>query len=150
MPALLVQLLVVQADQNLLRSSLVVTVDNTPPEIEIAFPTQGAQIEADRPRLIFQINAQDELGLQTVTIYVDNILLTMAGITIIVASLIAAIMADQGLTERQFYLYMLPTFIGGIVPCFSEANERSEGTFLPLRCEQIAYAGPEKRLWNKF
>ena len=67
-----------------------------------------------------------------------------------VASLIAAIMADQGLTERQFYLYMLPTFIGGIVPCFSEANERREGTFLPLRCEQIAYAGPEKRLWNKF
>ncbi len=64
-----------------------------------------------------------------------------------VASLIAAIAADQDLTERQFYLYMLPTFIGGIVPCFSEANERGEGTFLPIRCDQLAYAGPGKRQW---
>lgn len=64
-----------------------------------------------------------------------------------VASLIAALAADQSLTERQFYLYMLPTFIGGIVPCFGEANERPEGTFLPVRCDLINYVGYGRRSW---
>lgn len=65
-----------------------------------------------------------------------------------VAALAAALAADQGFTEREFYFFSIPSFIAGIVPCFIEANERNEGVFLPIRCEHIAYTGPEQRQWQ--
>ena len=64
-----------------------------------------------------------------------------------VAALAAALAADQGLLEREFYLFLTPSFIGGIIPCHIEAAEKKEGTFLPLRCGLINYQGKSKRKW---
>ena len=65
-----------------------------------------------------------------------------------VAALAAALAADQGLSEREYYLFLIPCFTSGIMPCFIEANEHREGGFLPLRCSRIRYEGALRRKWG--
>ena len=65
-----------------------------------------------------------------------------------VAALAAALAADQGFSEREYYLYLIPSFIAGITPCFIEANEHGEGGFLPTRTHHVIYKGIEKRTWE--
>ncbi|MFZ5589554.1 MAG: hypothetical protein ACOY4M_07965 [Pseudomonadota bacterium] len=64
------------------------------------------------------------------------------------SALASAIAADMGLSPRQYYLFMIPCFVAGMLPCFIEANEKPEGGFFPLRCERIAYEGAPRRSWN--
>jgi len=63
------------------------------------------------------------------------------------AGLAAAACADMGFSPKQFYLFTIPAFLAGMVPCFIEAAEKPEGTLLPLRCARIAYEGPARRRW---
>jgi hypothetical protein len=34
-----------------------------------------------------------------------------------------------------------------MAPCFLEADDQPEGTFLPTRCDRLKYIGPDKRNW---
>lgn len=61
----------------------------------------------------------------------------------------AALGADLGLSPRQYYLYMHTAFLAGMPPCYLDAAERPAGTFLPLPCEGVAYAGVPKRRWKR-
>ncbi len=62
---------------------------------------------------------------------------------------ITAIAADIGFTPRQFYLFCIPMFIAGMIPCSIDSEEKCEGTFFPIRCRSIAYEGDiSHRLWN--
>lgn len=65
-----------------------------------------------------------------------------------VAALIAALVADQGLNQREHYHFMTLCFTGGILPCYLEGSQQDEGTFLPLRCGRIKYQGLGKRPWR--
>src|SRR3569833_3340457 len=56
--------------------------------------------------------------------------------------------ADQGLSEREYYFFAIPSFIAGIAPCFIEANDYEEGAFLPIRTHHVVYKGIEKRTWE--
>ncbi|MEW5869281.1 MAG: transglycosylase domain-containing protein [Chloroflexota bacterium] len=71
-----IQLLVVRRDQSVHRATVLVSVDNQPPEVEISYPLNGAQLDAAQSRLILQVEASDDLGLQSVTLYLDDTLLT--------------------------------------------------------------------------
>jgi hypothetical protein len=64
-----------------------------------------------------------------------------------VAALAAALSADQGLSLEEYYRYLTPCFIGGMLPCFIDTYNRQEGTFLPLSCERISYEGKPNRTW---
>jgi len=64
------------------------------------------------------------------------------------AGLAAGLCADLGFTPRTFYLFLIPVFVAGMLPCFIEASEKSEGAFLPLSCSRIAYEGPHRRDWD--
>jgi len=64
------------------------------------------------------------------------------------AALHAALVADMGLSVREYQLLRIPTFLAGMPPCFIEAAEKPEGTLLPIRCDSIAYEGVEKRTWR--
>ncbi len=64
-----------------------------------------------------------------------------------VAALAAALAADQGLSSQEYYQYLIPCFLGGIIPCFIDTLNRNEGVFLPLTCERIEYEGKADRLW---
>jgi len=59
----------------------------------------------------------------------------------------SALLADMGVTPAQFYLCAFPIFLAGMPPCYLEAAEEPEGTLFPIPCEDVAYAGCEKRTW---
>lgn len=65
-----------------------------------------------------------------------------------IAMLGAALAADQGLTTREYYRFLIPAFIGGMFPCFLEAEEKVEGIFFPLSCNRINYEGKKNRSWD--
>ncbi len=65
------------------------------------------------------------------------------------AAVAAGLVADLGVSPREFYLYGFPTFLAGMLPCYLEATDEPEGALFPIPCEDIAYAGREKRFWAK-
>lgn len=67
------QLLVVTTDNSIQTANLQVTVDNTPPELQILFPTAGAQFTYPAEReLTFQARAEDAIALARVEFLVDD------------------------------------------------------------------------------
>ena len=70
------QLIAVQDDQNVVRDTVLVTVDNQPPEIEPGSPFPGEEISADeRPSIVLWVEASDNLGMARVEFYLDDRLL---------------------------------------------------------------------------
>jgi len=65
-----------------------------------------------------------------------------------IASLVAALMADQGFTAVEYYQFNVLSFSAGMFPCYIDAVNKPEGSFFPLRCERINYTGVAKRKWN--
>jgi len=65
-----------------------------------------------------------------------------------VASLLAALAADQGMSCQEYYRFMVLSFTGGMFPCHIDAMNKPEGALFPLRCERIAYKGPARRKWK--
>ena len=61
----------------------------------------------------------------------------------------AALCADLGLSPGEYYLFMFPAFLAGMLPCFIESAQRPEGTLFPLSCAHIQYEGTEKRPWGR-
>jgi hypothetical protein len=64
-----------------------------------------------------------------------------------IASVMAALAADQGLSCREYYHYAILSFSAGMLPCYIEALEKTEGTFFPLNCDRIQYEGKPRRAW---
>lgn len=60
----------------------------------------------------------------------------------------AAIVMDMGWSIEEFYLVAIITFTAGIIPCYMDATEKSEGMLFPLNCNQIDYAGPTIRSYE--
>jgi hypothetical protein len=68
-----VQLVVFEKDQSVHRATVLVTVDNTPPEVRILYPEQGEQVAlSDNLTLVFQVQGRDDLGLQGLVFFVDG------------------------------------------------------------------------------
>lgn len=66
-----------------------------------------------------------------------------------IAGLCAAITADMGFTSREHYLFLIPCFVAGMLPCSIEASSKLEGAFFPLRCEHLVYGGRPLRRWGE-
>ncbi len=64
------------------------------------------------------------------------------------SSIVVAVPLDMGLTPMQCYLYMQPSFLAGVIPCYLEALERPPGATFPLRCGAITFDGPAPRAWD--
>ncbi|WP_211462096.1 citrate synthase family protein [Collimonas silvisoli] len=62
---------------------------------------------------------------------------------------VVAIPLDMGFSPRECYLFLLPSFMAGMPPCYLEASQRPEGATFPLRCSQLRYEGPAWRLWQQ-
>jgi hypothetical protein len=68
-----VQLLVVRQDQSAERSTILVTVDNQPPEVEILNPTADETLQKSaRPSIVLLAEVQDNLGIDNVAFMVDG------------------------------------------------------------------------------
>jgi hypothetical protein len=71
------QLTVVRGDQSLERRALQVTVDNTPPEVELINPEPNTVYERDPEPLLndwinFQVDARDNFSISRVEYFMDN------------------------------------------------------------------------------
>lgn len=64
------------------------------------------------------------------------------------AALHAALIADLGLSLREYQLLRVPTFMAGMVPCAVEAAEKPQGAIFPTRCADITYEGVAHRPWR--
>jgi len=58
---------------------------------------------------------------------------------------VAAWLLDLGFTPVQIYHIQTLLFYNGIFPCYIEAFENEQGTFLPIACEDILYEGRQER-----
>lgn len=63
------------------------------------------------------------------------------------ASLHAALIADMGLSAREYQLLRIPTFLAGMAPCVVEAAAKPEGAIFPTPCSAVAYEGVARRPW---
>lgn len=64
------------------------------------------------------------------------------------ASLHAALIADMGLTPREYQLLRIPTFLAGMPPCIMEAAEKPEGVLFATPCSGVSYSGMPRRAWR--
>lgn len=69
------------------------------------------------------------------------------GLSMNIAAIYCALCADLGFTPDEFHLFTTPLVFAGMPPCFIEAKENPEGSFLPIRCDRISYTGVGKRTW---
>jgi hypothetical protein len=65
------------------------------------------------------------------------------------AGVVSPLIADIGLTPREYYLFAFPAFLGGMPPCFIEASGRPEGTLYAVACSDILYEGQPQRPWRR-
>lgn len=85
----------------------------------------------------------------TLAFDIENFLLkTRYRMKMNIAALISALAADQGLSPREHYHYMVLCFTAGMFPCFIDSATGPEGSFLPLPCNRITYEGPPPRHWR--
>lgn len=82
-----------------------------------------------------------------IAIEIAHLLKQQKGLNMNVAALYAALGADLGFTPKAFHTFMTLCFVAGMPPCYLEADEQTEGTFLPVRCDRVNYVGVEKRHW---
>lgn len=71
-----VKLLVLRAEQAFDEVTVQVTVDNTPPTVNLTAPLPGEVFELEDESIVIQPNAADNLSLSRVEIYVDDRLVT--------------------------------------------------------------------------
>jgi membrane carboxypeptidase/penicillin-binding protein PbpC len=70
------QLLVLSQDQSARRHTVLVTVDNAPPEVQITYPQGGEVIDISRgDTVVFQADIKDDLGVDSADFYIEDDLL---------------------------------------------------------------------------
>lgn len=65
------------------------------------------------------------------------------------AALAAALVMDMGMSPREYYFYLLPSFLAGMPPCYIEATTRPPQATFPLRCTSVRHEGPPRRVWAR-
>ncbi len=114
----------------------------------------GRPINSTDERIPWLMNLARELGLGDgphvrLAFEVERILVSRrAQLKMNYAALHAALVADMGLSAREYQLLRIPTFLAGMPPCLVDAAEKPEGSLFPMPCEAIAYEGVGKRNWR--
>jgi hypothetical protein len=114
----------------------------------------GRPINSEDERIPWLTALAKQLGLAdgphlALAIEVEGILVARnAALKMNYAAVHAALLADMGISIREYQLLRIPTFLAGMPPCQIEATEKPEGALFPLRCEDVVYEGAERRTWH--
>lgn len=65
------------------------------------------------------------------------------------APVLAAVPLDFGFTREQLHMFITPSLMAGMPPCYLEARERPPGATFALRCDRLSYHGPAPRGWQE-
>lgn len=63
------------------------------------------------------------------------------------AAVAAAICLDLGLTPEEFYLFCIPSFMAGFLPCFLEGRSQAPNTMFQAGFKDIEYLNKSTRSW---
>ncbi len=113
----------------------------------------GRPVAREDERLPHMLNLVNETGLERgpyvqMALEIERLLLQGRWrMHMNFSALASAIACEMGLSPREYYLFMIPCFVAGMLPCFIEACEKIEGSFFPLTCERINYEGAAQRRW---
>lgn len=114
----------------------------------------GRPINSTDERIPWLMALARELGLDRgkhlrLAFEVEKILVARnAALKMNYAAVHAALLADMGLSAREYQLLRIPTFLAGMPPCVVDAAEKPEGALFPVPCADIAYEGVAKRPWG--
>jgi hypothetical protein len=61
------------------------------------------------------------------------------------AGYMCAFALDQGYTKTEMHRIISTCVNGGLHSCFAEGRDQASDSFLPLRCNDIEYTGPDER-----
>ena len=88
----------------------------------------------------FKMGKHIKLGLE-----IESYLIEDYGQSMNVGGYISAFLADQKFTSKEVY-NLFPTMVSsGITACYVDDADKPAGHFLPLRCDDVEYDGPEER-----
>lgn len=76
---------------------------------------------------------------------IESYLVQQYGESLNLAGYLAAFWLDQGLDHYQGYIVFSLCVNGGIHACYTEYRDKSAGSFLPLKCNDIDYVGVPER-----
>ena len=97
----------------------------------------------------------EELGLHEgyhfkIALDIYRYLKETRGLSMNIAAINTALIADMGLSGEEYQLFVTTCFITGMTPCYIDARDKPEGSFFPTRCTSIQYSGKPKRDWESF
>lgn len=98
-------------------------------------------LERVAARLGFETGSHLRLALA-----IQEILLADHDESMNVNGYMSAFLSDQGFTPEEVYRACVFLVASGVTACYVDACDRPAGAFMPMRCEDIAYAGPPLRV----
>jgi len=103
-------------------------------------------------RIPHTIKLVEELGFDNgkhyqLALEIYQYLKTNKGLSMNIAAINTALVADIGLTTEEYQQFLTPCFVTGMAPCYIEARDRGEGAFFPVRCESIVCNANERKQW---
>lgn len=104
-------------------------------------------------RIPHTLTLAEELGLNggryfKMALRVYQYLNDKRGLAMNIAALNTAIVADMGFTPEEYQIFLTVVFVTGIAPSYRDAKSKPEGSFFPMRCENLMYSGPGPRSWE--
>ncbi len=88
----------------------------------------------------FSIGPREKLALE-----IENYLAKNYDEWMNMCGCVASFMLDQGFTGKGLFNIMAVMAYSGVSGCYVDAIDRPQGSFLPLRCDDIIYKGKNKR-----
>ncbi len=79
---------------------------------------------------------------------VENELLNECGESMNLAGYLAAFLTDNGFSAKESHILYSICVEGGLLACYTDALKVPPDTFMPMRVEDVQYAGPPPRPWN--
>jgi citrate synthase len=99
-----------------------------------------AAMQAVADQLDFEIGPHLEIAYA-----IESYLQQQYGESLNLAGYICGFLLDQGFTLEDVCLVLSLCINGGIYACYAEYRDKSAGSFLPLRCDDIDYTGVQER-----
>ncbi|MFP5505594.1 MAG: hypothetical protein ACLGH6_05305 [Gammaproteobacteria bacterium] len=118
-----------------------------------AIPGYGRPVAKGDERVVAMKRLAQRLGFATgphleLANAVEAALLQESGEAMNLAGYITAFLADQGYRAEEIHALYSICVEGGLLACYREAATAPADTFMPMRVDDVRYAGPPPRAWN--
>jgi citrate synthase len=118
-----------------------------------AIPGFGRPVAKGDERVIAMKRLAQRLGFGTgphiaLADALEAALLQEAGEAMNLAGYITAFLADQGYGADEIHALYAVCVEGGLLACYREAARSPADAFMPMRVDDVQYAGPPPRVWN--